>query len=903
MGAHDSISAVPTLARVSGAIGVALGAWLSLGAIAYVADGGATDRVGILPGPLWLSAFALAATAAALIVRSRADRFLPFLTLVVLALPWIPAPVPMALLAWAGPMATLVWAGVAVAFVASLPLRLPRPAADVLQSPRASAAVAACLAFVIYAAAAHRLHSNGLIPAGDEPHYLVITQSLLLDGDLLIENNHQRGDYRRYIDIPLKPDFLKRSKDRQVYSVHAPGLPALLIPAFAIAGYPGSVWFLALVAAAGTALAWHLAWKLTASASAAWFGWAAVALSTSFLFHAFAIYPEVVASVVFLLVVWALASVPTAMGWLGVGSAVALLPWLHSRFAVIAGLLGLCIVERILRRPDRWRCLLAFAAIPLLSAGAWFSFFWVIYGTPNPAIPYGGASPMDAQYLARGIVGLLFDHQFGLFAHAPVYLVACVGFVLMLAARRPLGEPGWRQRRLALEMLFVSVPYACVAAAYPMWWAGASAPARFLVPLLLPLALPAAVAWASIERRATRAWAFLLLAASAGLSLTLLVADGGRLAYNVRDGYARLWDWASPLVDLSAAMPSLFRQTPAGALGLAGLWLACTIAAWLSVRAIDRDGTRTPGTLAFATLSASWLAVVASLSVAWAAGGGATRTTASALWMLRAYDPRMHTQAVSYDGGTRGWTRVTSVEPDEAFSRISLGWESRRERRAGELLRLGPLPAGDYRLRFDLARSTDGALELSVGGAGAMLERWDLAGVPPGTHERMLRLPVPVARILLSTMPPAPDAISSASAHPLRLASGPAVSTAFASQALRVGDQSAFLLNDGAYVEAQGFWLRPGRLALVALAAREPAAGYRVRLQNAPVANTLHVRVGTWRQTLELAAGDERVVRIPSPPGAPTTVVEFRAERGFQPALIDPSSDDRRWLGCWIELR
>ena len=44
------------------------------------------------------------------------------------------------------------------------------------------------------------------------------------------------------------------------------------------AGYRGVLVFLILLAAAGSALAWHLAWVVTRRADAAWFGWAAVTL-------------------------------------------------------------------------------------------------------------------------------------------------------------------------------------------------------------------------------------------------------------------------------------------------------------------------------------------------------------------------------------------------------------------------------------------------------------------------------------------------------------------------------------------------------------------------------------------------------------------------------------------------
>src|SRR5574342_939902 len=48
---------------------------------------------------------------------------------------------------------------------------------------------------------------------GDEPHYLMIAQSLLADGDLLIENNHQNREYRAFFGSPLRPDFMVRGKD------------------------------------------------------------------------------------------------------------------------------------------------------------------------------------------------------------------------------------------------------------------------------------------------------------------------------------------------------------------------------------------------------------------------------------------------------------------------------------------------------------------------------------------------------------------------------------------------------------------------------------------------------------------------------------------------------------------
>ena len=100
------------------------------------------------------------------------------------------------------------------------------------------------IAAAIFALSAWR--AAPMIPGGDEPHYLIITQSLLIDRSLTIEDVHRRGDYRAYYGGELQPHVQLRGKDGRIYSVHAPGLPALVAPAFALGGYRAVVVFLVL---------------------------------------------------------------------------------------------------------------------------------------------------------------------------------------------------------------------------------------------------------------------------------------------------------------------------------------------------------------------------------------------------------------------------------------------------------------------------------------------------------------------------------------------------------------------------------------------------------------------------------------------------------------------------------
>ena len=110
----------------------------------------------------------------------------------------------------------------------------------------------------------------------------------------------------------------------------------------------------------------------------------------------------------------------------------AALPWLHTRFAVLAAGFGCLIAWTIVRDASapasiRSRRLLWFFAVPAASAIAWFAFFQLIYGTPNPAAPYGDRPEASLWFVPGGLAGLFFDQQFGLVAYAPVLLAAFVG--------------------------------------------------------------------------------------------------------------------------------------------------------------------------------------------------------------------------------------------------------------------------------------------------------------------------------------------------------------------------------------------------------------------------------------------------------------------------------------------
>ena len=116
-----------------------------------------------------------------------------------------------------------------------------------------------------------------------------------------------------------------------------------------------------------------------------------------------------------------------------------------------------------------------------------------------------------------------------------------------------------------------------------MWWAGYSSPARFLTPILLPLAIPLGVWFASTRSLAARMLGVSAVVVSLLITVTIVSVERGALLFNSRDGASRLLLWMSPLVNVTTGMPSLFQNAPIAAVAriLGGYWLSLTAAAAL----------------------------------------------------------------------------------------------------------------------------------------------------------------------------------------------------------------------------------------------------------------------------------------------------------------------------------
>ena len=877
------------------AVSVGLAAWCSLGALGLADHGAGVSRVALLP-PWWLLPIFLVVSIAATRLAPLSSRQLDALLGSSLALvPFLPMPLPAAALLWTGPFVVSVWVAVVLGVIAGRERSRPGPW---ITDARRAPIVAAVLALAVYAVSAWWLAP--ILPDGDAPHYLIMTQSLLRDGDLKIENNHRRGDDLEYTLFAAEPDYLERGRNGAIYSIHAPGLSILIAPAFFLFGYPGTIAFLGCVAALGTSMVWYLGLRTTGSSAAAWFGWACCALTVPFVFQATQVFPDgLAASLVLLGVLPAIAAdfkdvtgsnstgsrLRRDVLWPIAGLSLAILPWLQTRLALVAASAGLtvCLRARHVRQVK------LFVWLPALSAVAWFGFFYVIYGTPNPAAPYGALTQTSVGRLAVGFPGLLFDQQFGLIPNAPVYGVL-LAVILAGALRR---------RRWCWEVLAIATPYLIGVGMFQIWFGGASAPARLVAPIAMVLGVAAARVFHHTRTASGRSVEILALGVSVVIAVALSV-DRGRLLFNARDGVALWLEWANDVIDLPRALPSLFRDTPGQAWLKTGIWGACFAAAWLVQAAIERRSLENRGSadrwnLSWRSIWFLGMATMVAVTLAWQADRVPAITPATGeLGLLRSAS-RLRTLAFDYGA-------MRAISSRVLLSQINIRTD--RERRAvpaGSLLSIRDVPAGSYQVFAGGAAHDEGALVMRSGSPS--LNVWT-AQVPAGDEPAgsPIRLPVDVASLTVEGAAP-PVAISSVALKPApagRFNFVRPVLGGIARRAASYGSTRAFFMDDFAYAEPSGFWLAGKRRAQVVLSTDSMAAR-RLFFRNIPFENHLTISVAGERRELSLKPREETEIELPVTPL--DIVLRLETDAGIRLSQMDPGNMDFRFLGCWVEIR
>jgi hypothetical protein len=843
-----------------------------------------------------------------------ASLVLPAFALTSLLVPFLPV-VPdwwPGLQALAGPGFWIVWALVAAQVVWTLWPLVPGVAAWC--TGRSLTTQTAAIWIVTAAAAglgAQRLTHTVLFPSGDEPHYLVIAQSLWRDGDLLIENNHERRDYVEYFRRELDPHYLTRGVDQEIYSVHPVGMPVLITPVYAVGGYDLVVAFFVAMAATAAALMWRWAVALTGVVGTPTLAWAAIVLSAPFLINAFTIYPEVPAAlVVALAVVLTLRATPGVRAWhdVAIGLLAGALPWLSTKYAPMsAAIVAVAFARRawpLHAGEARWNAMGGVRiALPYgLALAGWFAFFYAYWGTPMPSAPYGPMTQTGIGNTVFGVPGLLFDQEYGLLTYAPAYLLAGFGFWTMLRRPGPL-------RRVGLELLVVFGALIMTVGAFRIWWGGSAAPGRPIVSGLLVLLLPMTVQLGTAAvGSARRAAQHLLIWTGVCLTVVLLTAQDGFLVNNGRDGTSSLLEWLSPRWPLWTLLPTFIGHEAGRALLDTAVWLAVIVFGSWGLARIR------PGSRGAASLTAS-----AACAVALVAGSTAIRSLPPAEPPLPGIDLAARARLAALDSFDRvsrplsvryAPLRISNAVTEEPSLAVGVTPGLRKEPQPVRVLHNGrfSLPAGRYRLvvwwasRDPLPARPGATVALQVGRIADPLTTWTVTPTPGGRWSEEFWLPVDAGFVGLRGSSEVERSIASIRIEAVDVVDqGARVATPQVLAAAAYGDTLAFFHEELMYPEPGGFWTTGQRPARVTLAcAGGCAAGVTLHVHSGQRPNHLRLATHGWSQELALS-GDTMVdVQIPPPATGNTILLDLVTTTGFVPMAVDPSLRDERYLGVWV---
>lgn len=335
---------------------------------------------------------------------------------------------------------------------------------------------------------------------GDEPHYMMIADSIWFDHDLDLENNYANKTNLVFAGN-LTPDMhTRRGRENKLYSVHPIGLPLLALPEFGIAYATANALPETLLSRLRLTK-WTLMRQILSTFMLLLTAWLAI-LINDYLISTLAIRKEFA----FLTVLISFLSCPLLpmgflfftelpaafLGFVGFGfrrptrsaailraSAIAFLPFLHVKYLVLSFALLAFLIWEFWQEGNRLK---VFLAAGLYASGQ--TILAVInYNCWGSILPYAsfGSVLVSETMWGQGILGLFLDQEFGLVWIAPLYLFSIAGLVVL-----------WK-RGMQMELIRVSIligSLLIVFANFPMWWGGWSPSARFLAPavvFLIPL--------------------------------------------------------------------------------------------------------------------------------------------------------------------------------------------------------------------------------------------------------------------------------------------------------------------------------------------------------------------------------------------------------------------------------
>ncbi|MBO0727965.1 MAG: hypothetical protein J2P57_01825 [Acidimicrobiaceae bacterium] len=371
--------------------------------------------------------------------------------------------------------------------------------------------------------------------SGDEPHYMVVTSSLVHGHGFFVEDEYRQKVYNAWYPGDLGLGATTPARDGHRASFHDVGLPLIGTLPFAIGGWQLVLFAIALLAAWILAEVYLMVRLAGTDSSVAAAATALLATSVPFVVYANYDFPEIpmaLAAVVALRRVWlaerTVPRIPLA-GPAVAGVAIATLPWLQTRSWLLV--LGLVLAGLFVWRT--WSSRVAIVAPLAIGTLAYIALNSWLFGRPtlSPYIagradlaPYV-AGPQPGSLIADALIAQArpwLDAYDGLLLLAPVFVLALLGIPLLFRL-------GWAGRGTLLAAALYAATIGATEIYVPAGW---GPPGRYMVTAMPMLAVPMALVFQQIKRQRSLLPLIAALLIGWGMACTFITFANRLTAYS-----------------------------------------------------------------------------------------------------------------------------------------------------------------------------------------------------------------------------------------------------------------------------------------------------------------------------------------------------------------------------------
>ena len=335
---------------------------------------------------------------------------------------------------------------------------------------------------------------------GDEPHYLVVADSLVRHHSVDVTQAYVDEFTTRSIypaglapdgvtDVVLPQAHVVIGRDGGTYSFHGLGLPLLLAVPFALGGVVGAQLALIVLGAGIVLLAWALSGLFLSSVRTRFWAVLTVAVAYPLIPASSQIYPDLLAGGIALLGIAMLLARDRRPSWwqlTAVSLAVGFMPWLQVKFLGAALTLLGALAWIVARSRRDWRRL-ATAVVPAaVLIGTLLTWNVVTFGSLTGAAPGGLELSTTAAMVG---LGLLLDQNQGVLVQNLALWVGVFG----------LASFARRDRTVFVVWTVTFMAIWLPGAMHPVWYGGGSLVGRFSWALAVLMIAPVMAGFGAIR--------------------------------------------------------------------------------------------------------------------------------------------------------------------------------------------------------------------------------------------------------------------------------------------------------------------------------------------------------------------------------------------------------------------